>query len=156
MEICINYNDYREWVELPADIEDIAGLFGVELEETTDFEEELTFEDIETDLDFRGHKLTEFNLDELNDLAECEDNYYDVAVAISEVWGLNEVDIPTCKKAVLYKVKDAEELGEALVNDGLFGPVPDYLMDYLDYEKIGESYNFDGDYTSTGFLFGTY
>lgn len=154
MEICINYNDRREWIDLPADIEDIAEMFDVDLTDYEEFEDEIRIEDIKTDLDFRGHKLEAFDLDDLNALAECENDYHDEAVAISEAWSLSDVDWTTCRNAQLAKgVSTAEELGEYLVDNEYLKPIPDHLRNYLDYEKIGDSYDYDGSYTSTGFLF---
>lgn len=153
MNICINYNGTEDWFSLPTDIEDIAEHFGVYLDETTDFEEELTFTDVETDLDVVRSTLLEMSLYDLNDLAECEEHYHDVAVAISEAYGLGSLDWTTCRNATLVKVDTWSELGEYLVENDYFGPVPANLTDYLDYEAIGRSYEYDGSFTSTGFLF---
>lgn len=154
MELCIAYKTvYLKWVKLPADIEDIAELFGVDLSETTDLEEELRFEDIETDLDFPRYCLQSFTLDELNDLAECEYHYHDEAVAISEAYGINDVEWTTCRNAILYEgVTNAEELGETLVDYDYLAPIPAHLQNYIDYEKVGESWEWEGTYTSVGFL----
>ena len=154
MEICIMYNDRREWIDLPANIEEIADMFEVDLEEEPDFEDEISIEDIETDLDFRYSKLGAYDLEDLNALAECEDDYHDEAVAISEAWSLNDVDYAACKNANLIKeVKTFEELGEALVDIGYLDPIPAYLKDYIDYRKFGDSFDWYGNFTSTGFLF---
>lgn len=154
MNICINYQERREWIELPADLEEIAETFDVDLDEEPDFEDEITIEDIETDLDFRYSRLGAYDLDDLNVLAECENDYHDVAVAISEAWSLNEVNYETCKNAYLIpEVETAAELGEALVDRDYLSPIPDHLKDYIDYKKVGDSYDYDGTYTSTGFLF---
>lgn len=154
MNICINYQERREWIELPADIEEIAEMFEVDLDEEPDFGDEITIEDIETDLDFRYSRLGAYDLDDLNALAECENDYYREAVAISEAWSLNEVNYETCKNAYLIPgVETTAELGEALVDRDYLSPIPDHLKDYIDYEKVGDSYEYDGTYTSTGFLF---
>lgn len=154
MEICVNYNATRKWVELPADIEDIANEFGVNLDEDDGFfEEDLLIEDIETDLDFKQHRLKEFTLQELNDMAECEDNYHDEAVAISEAYSLTAVNWTTCRNACIARVESTEELGEYLVDNDYLGPIPANLADYLDYGKIGDDWKWDGTWTSTGFLF---
>lgn len=153
MRICINYMDRLEWVELPADIEDIAEAFDIDLEEESEFEDYYEIVDIETDLDFRGHMLAAFDLDELSALAECEDEFHDEAVAISEALSLTDVDWTTCKNVTLARVNTWEEFGEYLVENDYFGPVPANLTDYLDYEAIGRSYEYDGTFTSTGFLF---
>ena len=156
MEICVNFNDHRHWIEFPTTIEDIAYDFGIDLDEEEDlkwFEESITFEDIETDLDFPSHYLDAYSLDDLNALAECENNFHDEAVAISEVYGLNDVEYCQCRSAILYRdVTNAEELGKRLVEYGYYDPIPDHLKDFIDYEKIGEDYEWDGDYTTVGFL----
>ena len=154
MNICINYHEKREWIELPADIEEIAEMFEVDLDEEPDFGDEISIEDIETDLDFKYSRLGAYDLDDLNALAECENDYHDEAVAISEAQSLNEVDYVTCRNANLIKgVETSEELGEALVDIGYLDPIPAHLKDYIDYRKFGDSFEYDGDFTSTGFLF---
>ena len=154
MELCVNYNCIRKWIELPADIEDIAEEFGINIDEDDGFfEDDLLFEDIETDMDFPTYLLRTYSLDELNDFAECEDNFHDAAVAISEADGMSSVEYCRCRDAILYKdVENAEELGERLVEYGFYDPIPDHLKDFIDYEAIGEKWEWDGSYTSVGFL----
>ena len=157
MEICVNYRECLKWVELPIDTDDLAEEFGID-PESDDFDEEnflntIAIEDIETDLDFPTHYLDSYSLDDLNALAECEDNFHDEAVAISEAYGLSDVEYCQCRNAILYRdVTNAEELGERLVEYGYYDPIPDHLKDFIDYEKIGEDYEWDGNYTTVGFL----
>lgn len=153
MNLCINHNGTEHWFSLPTDIEDIAEHFGVDLDETTDLEEELTFTDVETDLDIIRSTLLGMYLYDLNGLAECEDDYHDAAVAISEAYGLGSLDWTTCRNAYLAKVSSTEELGEYLVDNDYLGPIPGNLREYLDYEKIGKDWEWDGTWTSVGFLF---
>ncbi len=40
-----------------------------------------------------------------------------------------------------------KELAESLVDDGCFGPIPESLSSYIDYEAIGRDLSFEGVYT---------
>lgn len=71
MEICVEYNCWRQWVELPTTIEDIKNVFeedGIEVED--DFEDEFFIVDTaDIELD---HPLGYYDLDDFNYMAEEE------------------------------------------------------------------------------------
>lgn len=51
-------------------------------------------------------------------------------------------------------VKDREELGRYVVDEGLWGEIPDNLVNYIDYEAIGRDIdlNANGCFTDNGFI----
>lgn len=48
----------------------------------------------------------------------------------------------------LYEVDSFEELAEQFVGEGLFGDIPDSIINYIDYEAIGRDLSLD-DFTET-------
>lgn len=48
----------------------------------------------------------------------------------------------------IYYCSSYEDLAEQFVDEGLFGTIPDNLINYIDYEKIGRDLSYDG-YTRT-------
>lgn len=51
-------------------------------------------------------------------------------------------------------VKDREELGQYVVDEGLWGEIPENLINYIDYEAIGRDIdlNANGCFTENGFI----
>ena len=51
-------------------------------------------------------------------------------------------------------INDYDELGEYIVDEGLWGEVPENLVPYLDYEKIGRdiALNSSGGFVEGGYL----
>ena len=108
----------------------------------------------DTDLDYAPILRIRPSLSDLNEWAYCEENYSDVARAISEVDGIHNVDRHECRnRTFLYGVNDTDELGHRIVDEGFFPcEIPSELEDYLDYERIGMSWEEEGNYSSEGFL----
>lgn len=148
-----------KWVDLPASeeaLEEALEAIGIDGEEY----EEYFITDYESDIE--GIEIGEYdNLEELNDLAEELDNLKDWELEIVEA--ILETGSYGIKEA-LEKQQDGDysyyegvlnelELGEYVVNEGLFGvEIPDTLARYIDYEAIGRDWAFDGCFTSKGFI----
>lgn len=51
-------------------------------------------------------------------------------------------------------VKDREELGQYVVDEGLWGEIPEKLINYIDYEAIGRDIDLNarGCFTDNGFI----
>ena len=67
MEICVEYNCSRQWIELPTTIEDMKTVYeedGIEVGD--DFEDEFRIVDVDIELD---HPLGSYDLEDLNDMA---------------------------------------------------------------------------------------
>lgn len=113
--------------------------------------EEWAIHDYETELPI--HIGEYHNLNELNEIAESIENYddydFNVLKAIIESTGY---PVTECIEILdrgdymfLSDVSDCEALGEAVIDEGLFGvEIPDSLIHYIDYEKIGRDLSFDG------------
>ena len=52
----------------------------------------------------------------------------------------------------LIDAKDNYDLGQYLVDGGVFGRISEQLADYIDYDKIGEEYAQNGSFTTNGFF----
>lgn len=169
MEICVENlaNSRFEWVALPIEEDEFGEVLerlGIEVDygELSTYTEghEFSITDIESDLACWVHYFKSATVDDICnnyiwEWAYCEDNYHDEAVAISEVYSIKDVDISACKNATLIRggIESSTDLGHYIVDNGLFGYVlPEGLEDYLDYEKIGDDWEYDGNYTSVGFL----
>ena len=51
-------------------------------------------------------------------------------------------------------IKDREELGQYVVDEGLWGEIPENLINYIDYEAIGRDIDLNarGCFTDNGFI----
>ena len=142
------------WVTLPCyedDFEEALKSIEVDGNRYVDW----TLSDTSTGLDCTG--IGEHpTLADLNEWAYCEENYHDIACAISEADGIHSVDRHECNNRTLFRnVEDAKELGECIVDQGYFPyEIPDGLENYLDYESIGFDWESEGSYTTYGFLMG--
>lgn len=70
MEICVEYNCSRQWIELPTTIEDMKIVYkedGIEVGD--DFEDEFRIVDVDTELNY---PLGYYDLDDLNEMADAE------------------------------------------------------------------------------------
>lgn len=176
MEICITnlYADRHTWVELPIEEDDFLEelqSIGVSTkiwkteywkDDTswkTNGKGEWLISDVGSDMDVQVHHFENMTIDDIcngkaSEWGECENDYHDVAVAISEAYGMEDVDIRNCRTATLFEgIEDEEELGEYVVDYDYFSyEIPAGLEDFLDYEKIGDWFEDEGNFTSTGFL----
>lgn len=110
----------------------------------------------DTDLECTGILNSRPALADLNEWTYCEDNYHDIACAISEADGIHNVDKHECCNRTLFRnVENSKELGECIVDQGYFPyEIPNGLENYLDYESIGLDWESEGSYTTYGFLMG--
>ena len=80
---------------------------------------------------------------------EWEDHEKTVAIiAMGHVGNLQLDDDPHVRDVSIYDARDYKDLAEQLVDDGLFGEIPDHLINYIDYEAIGRDLRFDYDKTT--------
>lgn len=157
------------WLELPLcdATDDVEEAFEEWLKENVAYEDGETWKVYDYDCDC-ANLAGEFgdypDIEELNELACrladldcCEIDI--VSALLEEGYGLEEAISITEKGDVylLYDVKDEEDYGYYLVDEGLLGiNVPDSLKYYIDYEKIGRDVRLEGDiaFTSYGCLCG--
>lgn len=77
----------------------------------------------------------------MNDYAET------VLLAIMEAHGIDgdsALEIIENESYIFYPAEDYDEFIDMLIDDGLFGEIPEKLINYLDYEKIARDLEYDG------------
>lgn len=152
-----------KWINLPATedgfeklLEDIG--IGDERNDGGIYEE-YEIHDFECNYDIRLEDLPS-DLDELNELAERIENAEgdDAFNALVEACDSMEEALDAYEENdyMFYPgVTDEEELGEYIVNEGLFAvDIPDELINYIDYEAIGRDHYLGstGSFTSEGYI----
>ena len=149
-----------EWLDLPATDEEIqTTLESIGVEDGTEYEEYF-ISDYETLID--GLEVSEheniFELNELMQEIDELDNYEkEVFEAILEING-NDVEgsisIAKNNNYVYYpEINSYEELAEELVEQGYLD-IPEHLLPYIDYDKIGRDLRYSGEFSETrnGFI----
>lgn len=121
--------------------------------------EEIAIHDFETDLE--SLEVNEYsNIDDLNELAEKIEglNKWD-AEKLDAIMEFTGDDVETAMDNIenyilLSHVNSAEELGYYYINEVGTLEIPDYLVNYFDYEAYGRdlSINSSGNFTSRGWL----
>ncbi len=141
-----------EWLELPynGDFDEwLDKKIGVS--SNTEYEE-YAIHDYESD--YEDFEISEYsNLTELNELAERLENIentYDKKVINTyiEYYGDFEEALEKLEgnDVIYYYAESFEDLACQFVDEGLYGDIPDSIINYLDYEKIGRDLSLDGYY----------
>lgn len=152
MELQVFINEVNEWVDiLDCDFEELQE----KLQKDTCY---ITDVDSDFNYSFEGA----ISISELEDLADKInelDNQYaeDEFKALMEYLGDFEEAYSTWeagKFSYYPDVKDREELGQYVVDEGLWGEIPENLINYIDYEAIGRDIdlNANGCFTDNGFI----
>jgi antirestriction protein len=107
-----------------------------------DIDEEWAIHDYETEI---GLKINEYESPfKLNELAEKLEELDDWELDILECilddypdidWAMNI--LAKGRYSVYTGIKNREDLGYAMVDEGLLGEIPDSLVNYIDYEAFG-------------------
>lgn len=141
-----------KWIELPMENEELKKAIKTIL---SPIDEEYAIFDSECNY----FKISEYdNIFRINEKAEIleELDEYELKEfkAISEyIPDFNEaIDVLKLKNYIyLSDVSNEKELGEYVVNNGLFGiSIPEPLISYIDYESIGRDWAIDYNFTSDG------
>lgn len=149
------------WVKLPQDEDDLQKIIdeinkeAEQIKGVTDAEEVDIF-DYETDIKGLYDELNGLNIYQMNELAEILENLTDDEIkeftAILEVVGTLEDAIETFKNqdyTVIHDVEDYYDLVYKYVE--LIGmEIPDYLINYIDYEKLGRDLTLNDWYITDG------
>lgn len=152
MELQVFINELNEWVDLVG-IEDF--------EELRDKAGDCVYVS-DVDSDFRLQMEGNFLIEDLEDIAD-KLNEIDNGYAEEEFKALMEYlrdfeEAYSTWEAGDFNyypdVKDREELGQYVVDEGLWGEIPENLINYIDYEAIGRdvSLNANGCFTDNGFI----
>lgn len=141
-----------KWIELPIDNEELKKAINTILspidEEYAIFDSKCDYFEIsEYDNIFRINEkaktleeLNEYELKEFKAISEYIPNFDEA------------IDVLKSKNyTYLSDVSNEKELGEYVVNNGLFGiSIPEPLISYIDYESIGRDWAIDYNFTSDG------
>lgn len=151
MELQVFINEVSEWVDiLDCDFEELRDKAG----------DCVYVSDVDSDF---GMKMEgNFLIEDLQDLQEelntIEDEYDEVAFkALMEYCDDYEdaYSILTNYEYTYYPdVHNEDDLGHYVVDEGLWGEIPDNLVNYIDYEAIGRdiALNANGCFTDNGFI----
>lgn len=152
MELELFINEVNEWVDiLDCDFEELKE----KLQKDTCY---ITDVDSDFNYSFEG-AISISELEELADKINELDNQYaeDEFKALMEYLGDFEEAYSTWEAgdfSYYPDVKDREELGQYVVDEGLWGEIPENLINYIDYEAIGRDIdlNANGCFTDNGFI----
>lgn len=152
MQLELFINEVNEWVDLLA-VEDF--------EELRDKVGDCVYVS-DVDSDFGMKMEGNFLIEDLEDIAdklnEIANEYAEEEFkALMEYLGDFEEAYSTWeagKFSYYPDVKDREELGQYVIDEGLWGEIPDNLVNYIDYEAIGRDIdlNANGCFTDNGFI----
>lgn len=152
MELQVFINEVSEWVDiLDCDFEELQE----KLQKDTCY---ITDVDSDFNYSFEGA----ISISELEDLAdkinELDNQYAEEEFkALMEYLGDFKEAYSTWEAGEFSyypDVKDREELGQYVVDEGLWGEIPENLINYIDYEAIGRdiALNANGCFTDNGFI----
>ena len=131
----------QEWVmalnELLTEGEHIAGSEDHEEWFITDYEAEFTIDEYE-------------DIDSLNNKAEIYSNLDDDDLIkikyLVDYHGYNTFDaIEKLDDVELYEDTTMNDLAEMFIDEGLFGDIPDNLINYIDYDAVARDLSYDYD-----------
>jgi len=140
-----------EWVDLPTPADQLQATIDAILSEGAKFcndgkHEEIFLTDWETEdipLEIDEHS----DPHEINEQAQRfeeldDDEKIAVEAAMDAGYSFDEA-IEKADEVTIYYAGGYEDLAEQFVDDGLFGDIPDSIINYIDYEKIGRDLRFD-------------
>lgn len=152
MELEVFIEELSEWVDL----------LDCNFEELQEKLQKDTCYITDVDSDFNYSFEGAISISELEDLADKInelDNQYaeDEFKALMEYLGDFEEAYSTWEAgdfSYYPDVKDREELGQYVVDEGLWGEIPENLINYIDYEAIGRDIDLsaNGCFTENGFI----
>lgn len=152
MELQVFINEVNEWVDvLDCDFEELQG----KLQKDTCY-----ITDVDSDFNYSFEGV--ISLSELEDIAdklnEIDNEYAEEEFkALMEYLGDFEEAYSTWEIgnfSYYPDIKDREELGQYVVDEGLWGEIPENLINYIDYEAIGRDIDLNarGCFTDNGFI----
>ncbi len=141
------YNEGKlvgQWIDLPIEEDEleknIRAVLGENDEECfiTDYEAPFNIEEFE-------------NVSELNRFAEeyeslDEDAQKKVLFLVNVQGCSRDEAVEKHEDVTFYAGMSLKEVAESLVDDGVFGKIPDSIINYIDYEAIARDLSFDGYY----------
>lgn len=137
-----NFDDYTDYEEKSADHFD---RHGNRVEEY-----EIQYIDGDDELDmllFNALSIDQSNLEQYLDACATWDDDQKLKVVIilkDKIQDFNiETDDPDRIELDIYEVDSMQELAEQFVDEGLYGPIPKSIANYIDYDAIARDLNND-------------
>lgn len=150
-----NYNengaDGGFWVELPCNLDEVLERLAASTGEDVD-EMEVFINDFETEIS--GLEISEnTDISDLNDIAEQLESLdkYDLEKleAILEADGGSlENALDNIDDYIYYSNMSLEDVASEMIDEGVFGDIPDSIINYIDTSAIARDLGYDG-YTET-------
>ena len=150
-----NYNengaDGGFWVELPCDLDEALERLAESTGEDVD-EMEVFINDFETEIN--GLEISEnSNISELNDLAEQLESLdkYDLEklqAILESDGGSLENALDNMDDYTYYANMSLEDVAYEMIEEGVFGDIPESIINYIDISAIARDLDYDG-YTET-------
>ena len=150
-----NYNENGAeggfWVNLPCDLDETLARLAKSTGEEVD-EMEVFINDFETDID--GLEIGEYtDLEALNETAEqleaLDDYDIEKLEAILEADGGSlENALENMDDYIFYANMSLEDVASEMINEGVFGDIPESIINYIDISAIARDLDYDG-YTET-------
>lgn len=150
-----NYNengaDNGFWVELPCNLDEVLERLAASTGEDVD-EMEVFINDFETEIN--GLEISEnSNISDLNDLAEQLESLdkcdLEKLEAILEADGGSlENALDNIDDYIYYSNMSLEDVASEMIDEGVFGDIPDSIINYIDTSAIARDLGYDG-YTET-------
>lgn len=150
-----------EWIDFPISDEDLAAVLeriGVsdEPDENGCYYEEYFFTDWETSISGLSANLGEYvSIDDVNEIAEKIEEYGEIAEAIVEVFGIDDLMNGDPDDYMLWSVNNDEELGEEVAGVcGVTYELPEHLRYYFDFAAYGRDYAMEtnGGWCDAGYI----
>lgn len=147
------YNEgtlYGKWVSLPMNEDELKEEIKSILRPG---DEEYFITDYESELGIEAHEYENiFSLNEqLEELQEVMEEYYipeKVIAALMEEFLRDIEQVINCIRGDrvhwIEDVSSLSDVGYAMVQDGLYGDIPECIKEFIDYEAIGESWRANG------------
>lgn len=132
-----------KWVDLPLDPDELEK----ELKSVLGEDEEYFITDY--DAPFIIHEYE--NMNDLNDFAEkldgLDEHDQHRVVHLLDTHGFDwEQALESYEEVTFYTGMDLADVAEELVEEGIFGDIPESIQGYLDYDKIARDLRIDGYY----------
>lgn len=150
-----------EWIDFPISDKDLAAALeriGVsdEPDENGRYYEEYFFTDWDSSIDGVTADLGEYiSINEVNEIAERIEEYGDLAEAVIEAFGIDDLMNNDPDDYIIWSAEDDYDLGEALTEEsGILESIPAELRNYFNFTAYGRDYALEtnGGWCADGYI----
>ena len=145
-----------EWVYFPIDEDEFSEKILPDIGVDGKRYEEWFITDYECELDGVAKYLGEYpSLEDINILAEALDNWdEDYAQAVVDVYGFDYIINYDESEFLIIEAESDADIGEYYINETGMADIPEWLINYVDYEAYGRDVrlNSDGGFSNNGYF----